>query len=310
MRDIFQAIKRSWTQHFIGQFSGFIILFLTYTAVLFIALSMMNIERLFAVWGEISKVTIYLNPKTSTETKTELESFLSQQPLIQKFHLVDSKQSAERFQAKFGSLSAQKINLPQLAEFLPEQYEIELNQKLAFQSNVDALDSFSAKVASTFSSVKSVSFGKSWLHRYINVLSAIHGIGWSLIVVFIVGTIILSSSVIKTILMSRKDEIEILEFIGANDSSIYLPQIVNAILLGFVSFSLALATNFYAFSDFLRSQESVFTKQTMEQLRFLPVGTILALAAICFAGLLLFSYFTVIRMMPKYQQIHRLIRER
>lgn len=301
MRNVFQAIKRSWTQHFISQFSGFIILFLTYSAVLFIALSLMNIERLFSVWGQISKVTIYLQPKTSAEAKSELEKFLAGNNLVQSFRLVNSQESAERFNSRFTDLSAQKINLNQLASFLPESYELVLNQKLAFQSSSNSLDQLAAVLGVKFPEIKSVSYGKSWVNRYASMLTTVQGIGVSLIFVFFVGTLILSSSVIKTILMGRKDEIEILEFIGANDQAIYLPQIINTLALAALSFGLALGLNYYAFYQFTHSGGSLISISNLPQLAFLSPVTVIGIASLSFVGLLAFSYFTVMGMMPKHQ---------
>lgn len=306
MWSILRAIKRSWTQYFVSQFSGFIILSLSYTAALFIALALTNVQSLFDVWGRVNQVTVYLNQKVSAEERSTLESFVKSKELVKASNLVSSEESAKRFSSRFNKLSAQKIDTKKLSSFFPEFYEVQLNEDLAYKANAANLDVFVSTLKAKFDFVKSVSYGKSWLQRYVSILHAIKSVGWALILLFMVGAIVVTSSVIKTILFNKKEEIEIMEFVGADDSAIYLPQIVSALFLSTLGFGAGVLANYLIYLSFLNSIGNFVSGVTLENFRFLNSGFIIAAGVTSVMGVFAYSLFTIYQMMPRQRKAFKI----
>jgi cell division protein FtsX len=296
---IFQAIKRSWTQHFVEQFSALIILTLSYVALLFIALSLTNIQILFDSWGQVNKVTVFLKKDVAQKVKDNLLSQLQNEPLVNQAQWVSPRSSAESFEKKFMKMSEKKIKASSMEKFFPSYIVLNLNQDLAYKTQANALSHFVDRIQSTYSGIQNVSFGKRWLNRYTEVLNAIHGLGYFLIFAFLVASGIVSSTIIKTVIHSRKEEIEIMEFIGADDTFIYLPHILNVVFVSFLAFSIALVFNIILFQQFKALQSDLFSPATLEQLKFLSAPIIFSLYALILVLVTLYSFVIIFNLLPR-----------
>ncbi len=301
MWSVFQAIKRSWTEHFVTQFSAFLILFLTYTAVLFISLSLQNIQKVFHQWGSVSQMTVYLKPQTGLTQKKEIIQALTGHKIVKSVTEVSSLESAEKFNRRFEKLSRKKIDSNKMSHLFPEYLEVSLNEQQAYGS-AGVLNDFSAQFRDRFPPISSISYGESWLSSYSQLLTAINITGWLLIAIFMMGSMIVSASVVKSILFHRKDEIEVLEFIGADESFIYRPQLVNLISLGFFSFAFALLMNYSLFISFKKLSLSVLGFNWSEGLLFIAPSTVIFVFLISLSLLFIETLLTLFRMMPKYKK--------
>ena len=298
MWTIFCSIKRSWTQHFVTQFSAFLVMSLTYSAALFIALAVSNTESLLHWWGQVNKVTVYLKHGVEAEDKKRFESYVTEAELVKSLSKVDSKESSRRFKERFSKIANQKISLDKIDEFFPEFYELNLNQNLAYNSQKSALTAFVSRLKVKFPQIQDISFGQQWLQKYLSILSSFKSIAWILIALFLIASLIASSSVIKTLLFARRDEIEILEFIGASEFRIYIPQIVNVLLVSCLSFFFAIAINFTLYQQMNSPSLSMFNLSTAGQVSFISMGMITLLFTISFFCNLSYSVFTVFNLMP------------
>ena len=299
MWSIFRALKRSWAQHFISQISALMILVLTYSAVLFIALALTNIQQLFSLWGQVSQVTVYLKKDSGKPEREGLKKYITGSELVQSTELVSSEQSAEKFRKRFKGISSQKIDPGKISQFFPEFFELSLVQAKAYGNDSLVLEDFAMALKQKFPIVANVSYGKSWLKQYVSILYAVETVAWLLIGSFLLGSLVVSSNVIKTILFHRKDEIEILEFIGADDKTIYLPQVVNVVVTASVALLVALSINYGLYSFFVNSESLSVGTSTRSQLSFLSIYFVVGLVSVCLLGLICDSVFTIYRMMPR-----------
>ncbi len=299
MWSIFCTIKRSWSQHFVEQFSAFIILLMSYTALLFIALALTNVQNMFEMWGQVNQVTVYLDPGIKQQDKTDIMKSLDGNPMVNSYQEVSSSESAKNFEKRFSKVTSQKIDAKEVAQFFPSYFIVNLNQAMAYSSGGTALDDFALQLKNGFEAIKNVSYGKSWLRRYVGVLSAIHWIGWFLIFSFLIASVIVSSSVIKTILFSRRDEIEILEFVGADDATIYLPQILNTMILASVAFISALGVNYGIYRQLKSSSVSMIDTSIQNQLTFIAPGLFLLIALLAIVSVAIYSVMTIFNLLPR-----------
>lgn len=272
---------------------------MAYGALLFIATSLVNIERLFDTWGQVNKMSVYLAPGTESGERQQVVDFLKKQKLVENVQLITSAESAKEFEQRFSKVSSQKIDSEQMAKFFPEFLVIDLNQTLAYKSGLGPLDDFVTNIKSTFTSIKNVSYGKTWLQRYVGVLAAVQSVGWFLIIAFLVASVIVASNVIKTTLYSRRDEIEIMEFIGADDFSIYCPQIINTIFLSIVSFSASGVIVYIFLKQIQQSGNVLFESTAFEQMVFIGPSLLIKLFFVSTIAVALYSTYTIYSLLPR-----------
>lgn len=299
MWPIFQAIKRSWSQHFVEQFSAFIVMTMTYAALLFVALSLTNIQSLFDSWGKVNRASIYWKVGTTKEKKLEIIEALSSSDLVDSFEVVTSSQSANHFGQKFSKVSSEKLDPKKIEKYFPEYHIINLNHQKAYKSGLGVLENFVDVSLSHFPEIKNISYGKNWIDRYVGILVSLKTLGWFLIVSFLIASMIVSASVVKTILFSRRDEIEILEFIGANDNQIYLPQIFNSLFLSVIAFLCGLGANAIGFYQLKNQSVGLFSRGTLAELNFVPVSFTIGLFALCVFSVVLYSSYSIFALLPR-----------
>ena len=299
MWSIFQTIKRSWSQHFIAQFSAVVIMTTTYTALIFIALSLGNIQKFFDAWGQVHRASIYWGASVESKNKDKIIDQIKAKPIVRNINVVTSDQSALQFKRKFSSLSSHKLDSKKLKKYFPEYHVLELEPTLAYKSGVGALEDFVSDIKKTHPEIQNVSYGKNWIERYVSVLIGLRTLGWFLIFTFLLAALVVSSNVVKTILYSKRDEIEILEFIGADDAYIYFPQVVNAMLICVVSFFLGLAINFIVCYQIKYLESSILSREVLSSIEFLSPSVWFSLFALSLVSVMLYSLMTIFNLLPR-----------
>lgn len=299
MWTVFHSIKRCWTQHFVGQTSALLIMTMAYGATIFIALALTNVQNLFDMWGQTNQVSIFLQSKTEADKSDAIANYLKTQEIVQSFKLVSAQESAEQFKKKFSKVSSKSMDVSEIGRFFPQYYSVRLNEDLAYKSPASSLEAFSAELQKQFSSIKNVSYGKRWLQRYVSLLSATQWVAYFLIVTFFIASVVVSSSVIKTIIFSRRDEIEILEFIGADDFGIYMPQVLNGVLLTVVAFCLGLFANYGIFLNFHSMNFEIVSQQALQQVQFVSATTLAIMFVSAVFMVCAYATLTIFFLMPR-----------
>ncbi len=123
--------------------------------------------------------------------------------------------------------------------------------------------------------VEEVQYGREWLDRLDRVLAILHagaivlGLALSLAAVFII------SNTIKITVMARKDELEIMRFVGATEGFIRLPFLVEGVIQGLAGSIVSLALLFVLHRlASMRAELPVLKTLHIDSLTFLPLATI------------------------------------
>ncbi|MCB0379399.1 MAG: permease-like cell division protein FtsX [Bdellovibrionales bacterium] len=286
MWSIFQAIKRSWLKHFVTQISAFLILLATYVAALSIILATTNMRSVFEIWGKVSDITIYLQQSASEKDVEKLKSHLASHEKVQGFEYIDSQKSAEDFNQRLKDLGSELFNQSTIQDFFPANIKVNLNKPYSFQADKLNLSLFSNALKERFSFVSDVSYGQNWLNQYSKVLLAVEKVNWMIVLAIFFCSLFVAANVIKTVLFSRRDEVEILEFVGETPMGIYGPHIVNCLLLSLIAYLLATVVVAGLFHSSLNYARSVLPAQITGEFQFLS-----PLAWTGFLGFILVSVY-------------------
>ena len=303
MWSIFQTITRSWSQHFVEQFSALLIMVAAYSALLFMALSLTNIQKLFDSWGQVHKAHLHWNSQVDETRKKDILNQIEVSEIVDSHGKVSSQASAQKFEKRFSKVSSQTMDMEKVVKYFPEYHVLNLNHEKAYRSGPQGLETFVAQLKTKYPEIKTINYGKSWIRPYIDLLRGLKVIAWFLIGIFLVASILVSSNVIKTALFFKRDEIEILEFIGATDFHIYLPQMLNSLFLGFFSFSIALLLNFGFYCSMGKIFSGLFSAQTLSKVQFLPFSLVLGLFFISLLAVLSSSSLTIFKLLPRRQRL-------
>ena len=112
--------------------------------------------------------------------------------------------------------------------------------------NSQYIDSVSNKI-STLNNVKGVEYHEDVIDNFIKVSDSIRNFGSILIVFLILICLVIISNTIKTRVYSKKEEIEIIKYVGGSDSFIKMPFIVEGFTIGIIGSAIALFTCVYMY---------------------------------------------------------------
>ena len=226
----FEPLKGNWVKHIVTQLSSVVILIATYSAAIFIILSSTNIKNIFHLWGKVNQLTIYIKQGAPEKNIQELKSAVEGNEFVKKVKIVSSQEAAQQFSQKFEKLKASAVLGGKLGKFFPTALHVELNESMVYGTESMTLDHFAKNTQAEYPIVSDVSYGKIWLAKYLSVIKGMETLSWVLAGIILLASLFVSSNVIKTLLFTRKEEIEILEFIGASPFWIYSPHIINCLV--------------------------------------------------------------------------------
>jgi cell division transport system permease protein len=202
-----------------------------------------NLERLAEEWSGAAELSVYLNDDVSGADRAAIERELR----------ADGSVSDVEFVAKDAALKRFKETFPDLAQTLgamnenplPASLDVRLRSSSAAQASVDALVE-RLRVAPGVSDVR---YDREWLERLLGGVRLLRLIGFALGAALIIAAALTIANVVRLALNSRRDELEIMQLVGAPQSYVRGPFIMEGALhggLGSLVALIVLAVAFFA----------------------------------------------------------------
>jgi cell division transport system permease protein len=171
-------------------------------------------------------VVFFLTNDISPIEREAIKQELDNSPLVQKTQFVDAKEAMEKFRTKFPDLQGIVENL-KINPF-PSSYEITLREKdLTYEDAQPFIDKMRK-----MKGIEDVQFNKEWVEKMNSFSRLARAVGFFLGGILILASFFIVSNIIKLSVIARKDEIEILRFVGGTNVFIRIPFLTEGILLG------------------------------------------------------------------------------
>lgn len=214
-----------------------------------------NIGGLFDGAHSETSLSVFLRDGISPEDKKGVENYLQERPEIG-FVSYRSKETAlESFK---GSLGAQSFILEGLEKEnpLPASFEIKFKKGMARADIYESIaNHFSANNA-----VEYVHYNRGLVGNLAELMRILRLVGIAAIILMLVVTSFIIGNTIQLSLYARREEIEIMRLVGAVDSFIRAPYLLEGLAQGFLGFLLAMLT---LWLTFIASRNVVTSSQTL-----------------------------------------------
>ena len=238
MRALQYAFDEALTSLWRGRTSG-----LLSTATIAVALFVLgaflvvtaNLERLGAEWSRAAEMSVYLDDDATPEARTAVEDMLAPGPLIVSVTFVSKLEAFERFKQTFADLASAADTVG--GNPMPASYEVRLHTTPGSQ---DAVDELAARLRHS-EGVVDVRYDRQWLDRLLAAVNVLQGVGLVLGGFLTMAAALTVANVVRLALYARKDEIEIMQLVGAPDAYIRGPFVMEGVLQGGVGAAVALA---------------------------------------------------------------------
>lgn len=235
---IWNTVKRSWMSQFWINFATMAVLALSLGMVFGAALISKNASRLLAVWGDEIQITIYLQDKIDKTQVDAVEAKLKNTEFIAQFDYIDKTKAAALFEKSLKGYGPQFLESlkTDVGNPFPAAYHVQLKPEFKNPEKVNAI----AEEFKSFAGVEDVSYGQEWVRNYTSLVRVARVLGILFGIVTLVGCLFTVSNSIRASLSSRREEIEILELVGATNTEIRRPFIIEGAVQGLVSSTLAI----------------------------------------------------------------------
>ena len=124
--------------------------------------------------------------------------------------------------------------------------------------NSEDIEAVSSEI-STISNIKNVEYHKDIVDNFIKISDSIKNFGSILIIFLILICLVIISNTIKTRVYSKKEEIEIIKYVGGSDSFIRMPFIVEGFIIGIIGSIIALFICVYMYKYIIENINSAIS---------------------------------------------------
>jgi cell division transport system permease protein len=244
-----------------------------------------NLDRLGAEWGSGAEMSVYLKDQVSDDERRAIEALLVDSDMVAGRQYVSKQDALARFRQTFADLSTTVDGLGDNP--LPASYEVRLRSGSSVRADLETL---AAKIRET-PGVADVRDDRQWLTRLLSAISILRTVGLVLGALLTLAAALTVANVVRLALYARRDEIEIMNLVGAPAGYIRGPFVMEGVFqggIGAVAALSALAIVFFALRvPYLVPLASALS---LSSIRFLPfeVSVMLLLGGMavgCIGGL-------------------------
>jgi cell division transport system permease protein len=202
-----------------------------------------NLERLAEEWSGAAELSVYLADDISGADRAAIERDLNGDASVASVEFVTKAAAMKRFQETFPDL-AQTLGAMD-DNPLPSSLDVRLRSSAAAQSAVQGLVERMRGAAG----VTDVRYDQDWLDRLSRGVRLLRLVGFALGGALIVAAALTIANVVRLALNARRDELDIMQLVGAPQSYVRGPFIMEGALhggIGALSALVVLGVAFFA----------------------------------------------------------------
>jgi cell division transport system permease protein len=239
-------------------------------------LILQNVGTLLTEAGSTLFVTAYLVEEAEPEEVARFVRKLESSERVQKVEFVSKQRALELFREDLGSRSG-------FLEGLEENNPLPASVDITFRPDATAGSSIESMLEGlrAHAVVEELVYGSEWVTRMQSIVKVFRLFGIGSLIVALAIIMFLISNTIKLVIYARRDEIGIMQLVGASDSFVRIPFVLGGLLQGLVGSLcglLLLKVGFLILNYEVRS--STIFGVALPDLVFLNVWAILAIIAI------------------------------
>jgi cell division transport system permease protein len=194
-----------------------------------------NLDRLGTEWSRAAELSVYLKDDVTAEQRRAVEAALAPGDLVASHEYVSKSDALVRFKQTFSDLAPALDSVE--TNPLPASFEVRLRPAPDAGAAVDIL----AARLQQLPGVADVRYDRQWLDRLLSAIRVIRGVGFVLGSVLTIAAALTVANVVRLALYARRDELDIMQLVGAPQVYIRGPFVMEGVLQGGAGALLALA---------------------------------------------------------------------
>jgi cell division transport system permease protein len=206
-----------------------------------------NVLNLINYWGESLQMNIYLNAKADQDSVNKIQQLLKSDERVEKIEYISSEAALKEFKEQLNIYASDVVNEKELISSIPRSFQITMSQRWGPKEQAENM----AHIADFFKNdpvIEEVQYGQEWVKTFESFFVLIQSIGLIVLSIIVLSSFFIISNLVRASIQSKQSEIEILELVGATQSYIRRPFIIDAVLFCSVASATALTFSYLLFS--------------------------------------------------------------
>ena len=199
---------------------------------IFVAL---NVSMVIEKGMEEMCVYVYLQDGVSYKTTEELRTKLLGFENVRSVIFIPKKEALGKFRERLGKSSEILEELG--ANPLPDAFRVKMKPERTSSVFMEKI----AGEAMLWNGVDDVRYGKKWVEKGEKLIKGFYMIGLGLGLIVFISVIFVISNTVRLSILSRRDSVEIMKLVGATNSYIEVPFVIEGAVQGVVSSLFAMA---------------------------------------------------------------------
>jgi cell division transport system permease protein len=186
----------------------------------------LNVQRVIDRWREAAEMSVYLQDAVDQQAQQTLEQLLRSHAAVAGVEYISKPGALDRFRQDFPELTDVTGTIGENP--FPATFEVRLRPGT---SAADAAETLAEELKGQ-PGVADVRYDRRWLSRLISIVTFARIAGLIIAGVLMAGAAFTVAAVVRLSLHARRDEIEIMQLVGAPFSFIRGPFVAEGVLLG------------------------------------------------------------------------------
>jgi cell division transport system permease protein len=231
-----------------------------------------NLERLGREWSNSAQLSVYLSDGITAAERATIERTLAPGNVVASLQYVSKADALARFKKTFSDLTSSLDGLGENP--LPASFEVQL------LGGADSVVDLLVAELRQLPGVADVRYDREWLARLVAAINVVRVVGGVLGALLTVAAALTVANVVRLGLYARRDELDIMELVGAPSAYVRGPFVMEGTLQGGLGALAALAALGVVFLA-LRGRYLVPLAQAinLSAVQFLPVELCVLLVA-------------------------------
>ena len=270
-----KSFLRSWKHNATVQVTTISVLCGTFFVITAFALIHENLNGLLSRWGQEVQMTVFLDDDIKLEELDSLKTGLESDSSVKEVTYVSKQDAARQFLNQMGTMAPEFLGDEKFGNPLPASLEVRLASGLSKGSGFDRLVGLADGLLKK-AGVEDVSYGQGWIENYASVVNQFGRSSWFVIFVLLAGSFLIVGNSIRNSVNQKREEIEVLELVGATPFRVQAPFIFEGSVFGLLSASIAIVLAFVVFQgQSLVADSSLQFLGLSTELQFLSVTKML-----------------------------------
>ena len=207
-------------------------------------------------------IVAFLKSDITAEKREDFELSLKKNMNVESFDYKSKKKVKDEMAKENDTYSSILAEWDEKSNPLKDTYTIKVNDVKKIKDTAKDIESFEG--------VDSVQYGEGLVEKLVGVFSAIEKTTFIAAGALIVVTVFLIVNTIKLTIFSRKREIGIMRLVGASNSRIKLPFVIEGIILGIIGSIIPILTIVFGYTTLYKSFDGILFSSVIKLVKPMP----------------------------------------